>query len=101
MTFYCGCSYLSTAVYVQGDTAITALDHVNLSVDAGVCVAVMGPSGCGKSAPLHLLGGLDRPERRNEALVADKMKAISQSNLAGPCPRANVIVSARLTVPEY
>ena len=50
-----------TKVYGKGDTAITALDHVSLCVDAGECVAVMGPSGCGKSTLLHLLGGLDRP----------------------------------------
>ncbi len=50
-----------TKVYGKGETAVTALDHVQLDVDAGECVAVMGPSGCGKSTLLHLLGGLDRP----------------------------------------
>lgn len=50
-----------TKVYGHGDTAVTALDHVNLNVNMGEFVAVMGPSGCGKSTLLHLLGGLDRP----------------------------------------
>jgi putative ABC transport system ATP-binding protein len=50
-----------TKTYGSGATAITALDHVNITIKEGEFVAIMGPSGCGKSTLLHLLGGLDRP----------------------------------------
>jgi len=39
----------------------TALDEVNLGIDAGQFVSIMGPSGCGKSTLLHILGLIDTP----------------------------------------
>ena len=48
-------------IYGSGDTAVHALDGVNLAVERGEFVAVVGTSGSGKSTLLHMLGGLDRP----------------------------------------
>ena len=50
-----------TRVYQMGTNLVTALDHVNFSLDEGEFVAIQGTSGSGKSTLLNLLGGLDRP----------------------------------------
>lgn len=50
---------LAAATKRYGD--ITALDHVDLRVDAGEFVAVLGPNGAGKSTAIKLMLGLREP----------------------------------------
>ena len=50
-----------TKIYGKDDTAVTAVDHLNLAFEAGVFTAVVGTSGSGKSSLMHLLGGVDNP----------------------------------------
>ena len=45
----------------SGDIETTALDHIDLDIEAGEYLAVTGPSGCGKSTLLGILGLLDAP----------------------------------------
>ena len=71
-----------TKVYGAGETAITALDQVNLSVHSGELVAVMGPSGCGKSTLLHLLGGLDRPTQGSVSIEDQPLAKLSDDAIS-------------------
>ena len=47
-------------VYGVGDTAVRALDGVDMEFEAGRFTAIMGPSGSGKSTLLQCLAGLDQ-----------------------------------------
>jgi putative ABC transport system ATP-binding protein len=70
-----------TKIYGSGDTAVTALDHVNFQVKEGEFVAVMGPSGCGKSTLLHLLGGLDRPSKGSVSIEGTPIADMKDDDL--------------------
>jgi putative ABC transport system ATP-binding protein len=48
--------------FIGGEVMTTALNGVELEIQAGEYVAVMGPSGCGKSTLLTILGMLDVPD---------------------------------------
>jgi putative ABC transport system ATP-binding protein len=48
-------------IHTAGEVRTTALDRIDLEIDAGEYVAIMGPSGCGKSTLLSVLGLLDVP----------------------------------------
>ena len=47
--------------YGSGETAVKALDGIDMSIADGEFVAIVGTSGSGKSTLLHMIGGLDRP----------------------------------------
>src|SRR3954453_4579563 len=49
----------ASKIYGKGDTAVKALDDVNVEFEAGRFTAIMGPSGSGKSTLMHCIAGLD------------------------------------------
>ena len=50
-----------TKVYGEGQAALTALDAIDVDIEAGDFVAIMGPSGSGKSTAMNVIGCLDTP----------------------------------------
>ncbi|MEU1049370.1 ABC transporter ATP-binding protein [Streptomyces sp. NPDC005897] len=61
----------------DGDSAVTALDHVGLTVAPGEFVAVVGPSGSGKSSLLAVAGGLQRPTSGSVQIAGTELTALS------------------------
>ena len=45
--------------YKSGEHILTAIDHIDFTIEEGEFVVILGPSGAGKSTLLNLLGGLD------------------------------------------
>ncbi|MCB9201715.1 MAG: ABC transporter ATP-binding protein [Flavobacteriales bacterium] len=46
-------------VYRTQTVETTAVNHIDLKINAGEFIAIMGPSGCGKSTLLNIIGTLD------------------------------------------
>ncbi|WP_406463855.1 ABC transporter ATP-binding protein [Streptomyces sp. NBC_00111] len=67
--------------YGAGDSAVTALDRVTLSLPAGSFTAVMGPSGSGKSTLLQCAAGLDRPDQGQILVDGEEMSGGSEAAL--------------------
>ncbi len=71
-----------TKTYGKGNTAVTALDNVSLTVEKGEFVAVIGPSGSGKSTLLHMVGGVDRPTSGKVFIDGTDIYSLDESRLA-------------------
>ena len=71
-----------TRVYGTGDTAVTALNDVSFTVEAGEFIAIIGSSGSGKSTLMHLMGGVDRPTSGTVKLQGQDIFARNDEQLA-------------------
>jgi putative ABC transport system ATP-binding protein len=65
----------------KDNSAIHALDHITLHVEAGEWLSIMGPSGSGKSTLVNLIGCLDQPSSGEIWLDGQNVAGISASEL--------------------
>ena len=68
--------------YAQSAAAVTALDSLDLTIDAGEFVAVLGPSGSGKTTLLQVLGALDRPTSGTIRFEGRPLERLGETALA-------------------
>ena len=68
-------------IYGKGDTAVRALDGVELAVEKGEFVAIVGTSGSGKSTLLHMIGGLDVPTSGTVTVDGQELNRMTDEQL--------------------
>lgn len=71
-----------TIQYSDGDSQVTALDHVNLTVAPGEFVAIVGPSGSGKSTLLAVAGALTSPDSGRVEVAGQDITGLDDAGLA-------------------
>ena len=71
-----------TRIYQMGDNQVRALDGIDLTIEAGECVAIMGASGSGKSTLMNILGCLDYPTAGEYFLDGVRVNDLNRNQLA-------------------
>jgi putative ABC transport system ATP-binding protein len=69
--------------YGSGETAISALQGVNVQIRRGEMVAIMGPSGCGKTTLLNCFSGLDDISRGSVTLEGVDIHSMNDRERSG------------------
>ncbi len=71
-----------TKTYRSGDSDLTVLENVSLSLLEGETCAIVGPSGSGKTTLLGLCAGLDEPSSGTVRLCDVELAALSEDERA-------------------
>ena len=65
--------------YGRGAAKVVAVDDVSLRIPRGSFTAILGASGAGKTSLLHLLAGLDQPDRGTVTVGGVDLGSLSET----------------------
>ena len=68
--------------YGRGDTAVKALNGIDLEIERDRFTAIIGTSGSGKSTLLHMLGGLDTPDEGSILINGTELAKLNSEEAA-------------------
>lgn len=71
-----------TKSFPVGETKITILKGVSLTVQPGEFVAIVGPSGNGKSTLLNMITGIDRPSSGEVFVTRQPLHTMTENQMA-------------------
>lgn len=71
-----------TKVYNDGDSEVTALEDITLSLNYGESLAIIGPSGSGKTTLLELAGGLNSTTSGSVIVDNNNLGELSDSEMS-------------------
>ena len=69
-------------IYGEGESQVSALKNLSLSVERGEFVTIIGQSGSGKSTLMNLLGCLDTPTQGEYLLDGEPVSSLSDRQLS-------------------
>ncbi|MDO6483529.1 ABC transporter ATP-binding protein [Shimia thalassica] len=69
-----------TKRFGEGQTAVTALRDISLTIPEGNFFTLLGPSGCGKTTLLRLIAGFELPTEGEIALDGDSIGHLAPNN---------------------
>lgn len=69
-------------IYQSGNRALTVLENISFTVEAGSTMSIVGPSGSGKTTLLGLCAGLDRSTSGMVELHETRLDGLNEDQLA-------------------
>lgn len=66
----------------KGESAVHALNGIDLAIEKGKFTAIIGASGSGKTTLLHMIGGLDIPDEGEVIVDGTNLSGLKEKELA-------------------